>query len=83
MIHLIIWHFSLSKEMKHQSPLSRVCFRMGNETYSLEKQKPNILKPSQFIFFFSQNSIVLPLAVLDLAEHFSGNHDCSWLDLNL
>lgn len=82
MIHLIIWHFSLFKEMKHQSLLSQVCFRMGNETCSLEKQKPNILKPSQFIFF-SQNSVVLPLAVLDLAEHFSGNHVCSWLDLNL
>lgn len=70
---LNFWHFSFLKEMKHQSPWSQVCFRMGNENILTL----NILKPSQFISLIqTQYSPATCSACPRIA--FLGNYGCSW-----
>lgn len=74
---LHFWHFSFSKEKKHQSRWSQICFKMGNENIFPWKPEAKYSETSSAHFLKPKLNTALPWAMFVLA-HFPGSDGCSW-----
>lgn len=69
--------FSSSKEKKHRSLWSQICFRMGNENIFPWKLKAKYFETFSAHFLKSKLNTALLWAMLAPA-HFSGSNGCRW-----